>query len=114
VWETRGGRELAQLVGHEDYVFSVECSADDRVLSCSGDGTLRLWDERTRSQLLAVRRERAALVKSLAPRVEREVQDGGCAAAYERLLTASDLGERERSVALQLLVARGFASGEQR
>lgn len=114
VWETRTGRELAQLVGHEDYVFGVECGRDDSVVSCSGDGTLRLWDERTRSQLLTAQRERAALVERLAPRVEREVQAGGCEAAYVRLLEASDLNERERTVALQLVVARGFASNEER
>jgi len=75
---------------------------------------LRLWGERSRSQLLSLQCERAALVERLAPRVEREVQDGGCPAAYERLLTASDLGERERTVALTLVVARGFASEEHR
>jgi WD40 repeat protein len=50
VAEQAGGREapdaeVAELHGHEDYVHAVDWSPDGtRLLSTSGEGTVRVWD----------------------------------------------------------------------
>ena len=50
VAERAGGREapdaeVAELHGHEDYVHAVDWSPDGtRLISASGDGTVRVWD----------------------------------------------------------------------
>lgn len=44
LWDTRAGRKIRSLEGHEDWVESLAVSPDGRSLaSVSDDGTLRLW-----------------------------------------------------------------------
>lgn len=44
VFDIRNGNQLATLTGHEDWVYSVAYSADEKIVaSGSGDGTVKLW-----------------------------------------------------------------------
>jgi WD40 repeat protein len=52
VWSTSTWSELARLDGHSDYVFALDCAPDGQLLSASGDRTVRMWDTRTRAQVL--------------------------------------------------------------
>jgi WD40 repeat protein len=52
-------REERILVGHEGAVYSASFSRDGgRVLTCSADGTARVWDAATGEQLLVLREDR--------------------------------------------------------
>jgi WD40 repeat protein len=45
VWDLDGGELLATLTGHEDWVVAVAVTPDgDRIVSGSGDGTVRVWE----------------------------------------------------------------------
>jgi WD40 repeat protein/tRNA A-37 threonylcarbamoyl transferase component Bud32 len=56
-------RELRVLKGHEGAVFSAAFSADGRqVLTCSADGTARLWEAATGKQRLVLREEGVSFV----------------------------------------------------
>lgn len=60
------------LCGHSDSVWGlVYSSAHQRLLSCSADGTVRLWDANTTSPALAVFNED----KSTAPRPPGSASD---------------------------------------
>lgn len=52
VWSTSTWTEMARLDGHSDYVFSLDCAPDGQLLSASGDRSVRLWDTRSRAQVL--------------------------------------------------------------
>jgi WD40 repeat protein len=50
-WNVDAGRELAELSGHKDYVHHVTFSPDGtRMVSASGDRTLRVWDTLPRAE----------------------------------------------------------------
>lgn len=45
VWDLRGRRILSELIGHEQTVTSAKIINNDKfIISCSNDGTVRLWD----------------------------------------------------------------------
>ena len=47
MWDSQTGACLRILEGHTDAVWGVQALADGRLLSWSGDKTLRLWDSQT-------------------------------------------------------------------
>ena len=69
VAERAGGREapdaeVAELHGHEDYVHAVDWSPDGtRLISASGDGTVRVWDSLSAQE----RAKRSAPAAAAAP-----------------------------------------------
>ena len=55
VWDLATGREQAQLIGHDDWVWAVAVTADGtRAVTSGDDRTVRVWD-------LATGREQAQL-----------------------------------------------------
>jgi WD40 repeat protein len=62
LWDVASGKRLAQLVGHEGSINSLAFSEDSRrILTGSGDGTIRVWDTDSGKSLvtLRIRREQA-------------------------------------------------------
>jgi len=52
LWEVKTGRAAGLLQGHTDYIRPVVFSSDSNALaSCSGDGTVRIWDVQTHQAL---------------------------------------------------------------
>jgi len=46
VWSSEDGRELAVFRGHDADVYAVAFAGADRLVSCSQDRTLRVWEFR--------------------------------------------------------------------
>jgi WD40 repeat protein len=44
IWDAKTGRLVAALEGHEGPISSLAFSPDGRLMSGSGDGTIRIWD----------------------------------------------------------------------
>jgi WD40 repeat protein len=45
IWDTATGEEFGPLLGHKNYVYSLDISDDGkRLVSGSGDKTVRIWD----------------------------------------------------------------------
>ena len=98
---------LIDLEGHSHYVFSVAFSPDgERLISGSGDGTVRVWDTVTIVEREAAKKERVLIADRLRPRLERlyrETEDWSQVAAV--VSTDSSLTVREREVAQQEILS---------
>ncbi|CAD8072803.1 unnamed protein product [Paramecium sonneborni] len=45
LWDVDNHTQVAQLIGHNNYINSVQFTSDiTRLISCSDDGTIKLWD----------------------------------------------------------------------
>lgn len=56
IWDVDSGRLLTRLEGHDDWVTRIHFSRDGaRVVTASDDGTARVWDASTGTQLASVR-----------------------------------------------------------
>ena len=51
IWSCLEMKLTGTLVGHESYVYRIEVTKDDfRVISCSDDKTLRIWNLKEKTQ----------------------------------------------------------------
>ena len=103
---------ITELRGHGEYVKSIAVSADgETVVTASGDTTLRIWETQPIARRLEARRARREQVARLRPRVLALLDDEGLTveAAVERLEAEPQLDDREREVALQLLLGESLA-----
>jgi len=61
VYETAGNQLVAELGAWEPGIWSVAFSPDDTRVACAcSDGTVRLWDIRSRQELIALRGHQGA------------------------------------------------------
>jgi WD40 repeat protein len=52
IWDVQSGRELRQLTGHTDVIYSAKFSPDgNTIATASQDSTARLWDVQTGQEL---------------------------------------------------------------
>ena len=66
VLEAAAGIESPPLEGHAGLVFSVAFSPDSkRLITSGGDGSIRLWDVRTRKQLLKLEGSRGPIYRAI-------------------------------------------------
>lgn len=102
LWDARTLDAVGFLCGHTGHIGSLdweefETSAGKRelrLLSCSGDGTVRIWEPRAlRERLEARERDRKARERVL-PRVEEWVKEKGIEGARGEVLKIEDEGER--------------------
>ncbi|MBU52188.1 MAG: hypothetical protein CL920_26135 [Deltaproteobacteria bacterium] len=49
VWDTRTGRQLAQLNGHQSIVYGLDYSGDGKYLASADQSQVRVWDGKTHS-----------------------------------------------------------------
>ncbi len=106
LWETDTFEKVAELTGHESYVFALSWSPDGETLvSSSGDSTIRLWETRSSELRSEARRERAGIVKNVEPAVEGWLEEMGDAELVaSKIETQGAWSERERDVAFQVLL----------
>jgi WD40 repeat protein len=71
LWDVATGLELQSLAGHTDWVRDVTFSTDGQLLATAAyDGTVRVWQAQSSAADAGVTREAAALVDSLATRLD--------------------------------------------
>ena len=46
LWDVEVGKPLGAMAGHADYIINT-CFAERRILTASGDGTVKVWDARS-------------------------------------------------------------------
>jgi WD40 repeat protein len=52
MWDTAAGKQLAEMKGHTNTVYTLDISPDGRLaVSGSWDGTIRLWDLESRTEI---------------------------------------------------------------
>ncbi|MEM7201321.1 MAG: protein kinase [Planctomycetota bacterium] len=111
LWDTERFEEIATLEGHDDYVYSIAWSPDGSFLvSGSGDRTVRIWDTAPLAVRHATRREREELVRRLEPVVATALAGGDAKAAARQLRNHAALSDREREVALQMVLAHSVSA----
>jgi WD40 repeat protein len=55
LWDTSSGKHLGTLAGHKQAIWSVAFTPDGKTLATSSsDGTLRLWNVKSRRELLSI------------------------------------------------------------
>ena len=110
IWETDTWTQVAELHGHEAYVYRLRWSPDGRALySASGDHTARIWDARSDDEIRSARAARAEIVARLTPQIASMFAEHGDAGTVaEHVVADADMTARERQIALQLVLARSL------
>jgi len=107
LWDTKTLEEVCHLHGHKEYVFSLAFSPDGRRLfSGSGDYTVRVWELDPLRVRIAARDARQKIVAELRPRIDSLFADyADVKTIIDRVSHDQSLSDREREVALQLVLA---------
>ena len=104
IWNAQTFEQVAQLGGHQEYVYSLAWRADSQqLLSCSGDHTVRIWDTQSLKDRVQARRERLTIMAEVEPMAQRlfaELGDAG--KVVERIKADVSLSARARQIALQV------------
>jgi WD domain, G-beta repeat len=108
LWNLATGNEVARLVEHTNYVFSLAFSPDGKSLvSGSGDGTVRLWDTEPLTRRYQARRAATALQPEAKQLVDRLFQEKKVPADVVAALRADNgVSEPLRRAALRALLRR--------
>ena len=96
--------QVASLIGHEDYVYSLAWRADSQqLISGSGDITVRIWDTQALVGRIEARRDRQAILMQVEPMVQQPFAEvGEPGKVVEHRMADTTLGTRPRQVALQV------------
>ncbi|MEM7204582.1 MAG: serine/threonine-protein kinase [Planctomycetota bacterium] len=109
VHDTLTGSEVARLAGHTDYVNSVALDpAGERVITGSGDTTVRVWETAPLADRYHARRQYEVIASRLRDRVADLVGTVGTVEAIRVLAADPALSPREREIAAQLCVRRAL------
>ncbi|MBS0189458.1 MAG: protein kinase [Planctomycetes bacterium] len=114
LWDAKTLDPVGYLSGHTGHIGSLdweefETSAGKkelRLLSCSGDGTVRIWEPRMLRERLEVRERRRAALEKVLPRLEECVRAKGFEGGWEEVLRMED--ERERGAGEVWLMGEGW------
>ncbi|MFN0135442.1 MAG: WD40 repeat domain-containing protein [Phycisphaerae bacterium] len=107
LWDKTTFDQVAAFGGHEGHIGFLDWDEPGRrLVSCSGDTTVRLWEPepiRTRVQARETRKAALATVEPLVARLFEELTDP--ASVVERLRTDPLLDAISRKLALQVVLA---------
>ena len=112
LWDLRTMEEVMDLRGHLDTVSWLAVTPDGAtIFSVADDYTLRSWDTRTPSELFAARQEYQRAARRLTPYITDLIRERGDPDAVARQIDADEsISERDRQIALHLLIRRGLAA----
>ncbi len=78
VWDSANGKLIREMKGHTHAVFSLDVSADGRLLVSGGwDNFVRLWDMETGEELASVEGEGSAMCVAFSPDATQLLVGGG-------------------------------------
>lgn len=111
VWSLASLEELCVLRGHDDKIWDLAVAADDETIySASGDYTIRRWDARPLRDLLRARDDYGQAQRRLESVVHSLFDQLGDASAVADQIEQDDsLANRERQIALQLILTNSSA-----
>jgi len=104
LWDTTTFDPVARLTGHSDDVASLAWDpSGERLISSSGDNTVRIWETAPVRTRLAARAERRESLARVAPIVAQLfTEHAEPEQVFAALTSAPDLDEFERKVARQI------------
>lgn len=107
LWDTNTFDQVAAFGGHEGHIGFLDWDqAGQRLVSCSGDTTVRIWEPepiRTRVQAGEARKAALGIVEPLVAKLFEELTDP--ASVVDRLRTDPSLDAINRKIALQVVLA---------
>jgi len=111
LWDLNTMEELCVLRGHTDKVWDVVVSPDGKtIFSGSGDYTIRRWGTRPLRDLLRARDEYSQAMLRLEPMVgSLFLHLHKASAVADRIEQDSSLADRDRQIALQLVLEHSSA-----
>ncbi|MGE3181584.1 MAG: protein kinase [Phycisphaerae bacterium] len=108
VWDLKSMEELCVLRGHDDKIWALAVTPDgETIYSASGDYTIRRWNMRPLRDLLRARDQYRHTQQRLQPLVIslfEQLRDARAVA--DRIEQDNSLTDRERQIALQLVLAQ--------
>jgi len=102
LWDAETFEPVGYLSGHTGHIgdlnwdefVTADGKKEMRLLSCSGDGTVRIWEPVALRERLEARERRRKALEKVLPRVERWVKEKGVEGARAEVEGIEDEGER--------------------
>ena len=111
LWDLKRREQITELRGHLDAIWALAVTPDGKtIFSASGDYTVRRWDTRPQRAVLQARVEYRETASRLAPRLQRRFDElNDPVAVAEKFKMDTDLTDRERQIALQLVLKEAMS-----
>lgn len=111
LWDTTTFDTVGRFTGHQDAVMALVWDGPERLISASGDDTVRIWETAPIRERVRARAQRQEALARVRPLVETWRQEAGdLPALFSRLRADTTLPPFDRRVAQQLAIGMLMAT----